>query len=296
MILDTSNITIDEINDDLFLEKKVKVFVLRLDKVHPIISGNKLFKLHYFLNEALMEKKEIITFGGAYSNHLVATAYACNLLQIKTMGIVRGEEPSQLSHTLKQCLAYKMKLKFISREEYDNATKIVDIRNNNPNAIVIPEGGFDSLGSNGAALIYDLIKDENFSHIALAVGTATTLSGLLKKAHQPIIAIPVLKGMIDIVQRIFYLTPKKNTTEELIIWNDYHFGGYAKKTTELIDFINDCWLRYKLPLDFVYTGKAFYGIVDNIKKDFFNPHSKILFIHTGGLQGNLSLPPKTLLF
>jgi 1-aminocyclopropane-1-carboxylate deaminase len=302
MDIDYQNITIDVLQDDLFAQKQVTVSVLRLDKIHPIISGNKLFKLYYFLQQTKEENKTtIITFGGAYSNHLAATAYACALHNIRCIGIVRGQKPAQLSHTLQQCLQNNMQLQFVSREEYDKketAEYLTALQNEYPNSLIIPEGGYDELGSNGAALIKDLIKPNYFTHICLAVGTATTLGGIAQKANssQQIIAIPVLKGMTDIEQRIFHLTKREYTTKQLFIWDDYHFGGYAKKTPELIHFMNECWLKYRLPLDFVYTAKVFYSIVDNIKKDFFKPNSHILFIHTGGLQGNLSLPNNSLLF
>jgi D-cysteine desulfhydrase len=302
MDIDYQNITIDVLEDDLFTQKQITLSVLRLDKIHPIISGNKLFKQYYFLQKAKeLNTTAIITFGGAYSNHLAATAYACKLQNVQCIGIVRGEKPSILSHTLQHCLQNNMQLQFISRAEYDKIKTteyLIELQNKYPNAIIIPEGGFDELGSNGASLIMDLIKPNTYTHICLAVGTATTLSGILQNtnANQQIIAVPVLKGMIDIEQRIYHLTKEKYNKTQFHVWHNYHFGGYAKKTPELINFMNDCWLKYSLPLDFVYTGKAFYSIIDSIKKDFFAPNSTILFIHTGGLQGNLSLPSNTLLF
>jgi 1-aminocyclopropane-1-carboxylate deaminase len=302
MDIDYQNITIDVLEDDLFRQNQITVSVLRLDKIHPIISGNKLFKLHYFLHQAKEQNATtVITFGGAYSNHLAATAYACKLQNIQCIGIVRGETPETLSHTLQHCLQYNMQLQFISRAEYDKKESneyLKALQNKYPNALIIPEGGFDELGSTGASLIIDLIKPNTYTHICLAVGTATTVSGILQKANstQQIIAVPVLKGMADVEQRIYHLSKKKYENTQLQILHNYHFGGYAKKTTELINFMNNCWLKYSLPLDFVYTAKAFYGIIDAIKKGFFLHNSNILFIHTGGLQGNLSLPSNTLLF
>lgn len=300
MAIDTANITIDELHDDLFTKKQITLSVLRLDKIHPIISGNKIFKLHYFLEQAIQQNKNtIITFGGAYSNHLAAAAFACKQQNLKCIGIVRGEKPPVLSHTLQQCIENNMQLHFVSREEYDKKDSVEYLQKlqlQNSNTAIIPEGGYDTLGSNGAVLIWNTIPTNNYTHICLAVGTATTLSGILQKANTKVIAIPVLKGMNDIEQRIYHLTQKKYSANDLIIWDDFHFGGYAKKTNELIDFMNDTWLKYQLPLDFVYTGKAFYGVINKIKNDFYTADSKILFIHTGGLQGNLSLPDGTLLF
>jgi 1-aminocyclopropane-1-carboxylate deaminase len=299
MLIDTKNITIDELKDELFIQKKVRVQVLRLDKIDPIISGNKIFKLHYFLDETTADI--IITFGGAYSNHLAATAKACKDLNKKCIGIVRGEKPNQLSHTLQLCITLGMQLKFISREDYDckeTAEFLDDLKNEFTNPLIIPEGGYNTIGATGAALIMNLIKTKNYTHICTAVGTGTTLAGLLLGATptQEIIGIPVLKNLDDIYERINDLTAAKQKFNNLTIWSQFHFGGYAKKTPELISFINSCWLQHTLPLDFVYTAKAFFGLLQKINEDYFAPNSNILFIHTGGLQGNLSLPANTLLF
>lgn len=300
MLFDTSRADIEELHDDLFTEKQVSVSVLRLDKIHPLVSGNKLFKLHYFLEAAIeSEHKTILTFGGAYSNHLAATAYACKALQLKSIGIVRGEKPKQLSTTLQQCLQDGMQLQFISRQQYaqkDDPVFINSLKASAGACTIIPEGGYHSLGAKGAALIMDLIKDNSYTHICTATGTATTLAGILMaaKPEQIVISIPVLKGMTDNKIRIKHLIEKE--FENLLILNNYHFRGYAKKSDLLINFINQCWLQYRLPLDFVYTAKMFFGIIDSIKNDTFTKGSKILCLHTGGLQGNKSLPSHTLLF
>lgn len=300
MVIDTANITIDKIKDDLLIQKQVTLSVLRLDKIHPIISGNKIFKLHYFLELAKQQNKTtIITFGGAYSNHLAATAYTCKLQNLQCIGIVRGEKPTTLSHTLQHCIANDMQLHFISREEYDKkdtAEYLQKLQQEYNNCVIIPEGGYDTLGSMGASLILDTINTNDYTHICVAVGTATTLIGILQIVNCKVIGIPVLKGMHDIEARIYSLTQKKYNTTKLSIWDNFHFGGYAKKTNDLIDFMNNCWEKHTLPLDFVYTAKAFYGVYDKIKADYFPSTSNILFIHTGGLQGNLSLPTKTLTF
>ncbi|MES2431836.1 MAG: pyridoxal-phosphate dependent enzyme [Bacteroidota bacterium] len=301
MPVDYSNIEIDNIYNEIIGQKNLSLSILRTDKIHPIISGNKLFKLHYFLDEALVSNhKMIITFGGAYSNHLAATAYACKLSKLRCIGIVRGEEPKQLSHTLQQCINEGMQLKFVSRDVYsqkDSSDFIEALKMEFGNAIFVPEGGYSPLGARGASLIMDLIP-QNITHICCAVGTATTISGLLlnKKRHCRIIAIPVLKDMHDIKDRINFLTDAGVNFDSLDILSDYHFGGYAKKTEELIDFMNDLYNLHQLPTDFVYTAKMMYGIFDQIKNDHFPPGSNIMCIHTGGLQGNLSLPDGTLIF
>lgn len=302
MLFDTSNADVEELHDDLFDEKQVSVSVLRLDKIHPLVSGNKLFKLHYFLEEAVNSThKTILTFGGAYSNHLAATAHACSLLHLKSIGIVRGEKPKQLSATLQQCLEDGMQLKFISRGEYakkDDEAFIGDLRSSLCECTIVPEGGFHHLGAKGAALIMDLVKDNNYTHICMATGTATTLAGILMaaKPEQTVLAFPVLKGMTDNKIRVKELTGKEDEFKNLVISGNYHFGGYAKKTDLLIEFMNKCWVQYQVSLDFVYTAKMFFGVTDCIKNSIFSKGSKILCIHTGGLQGNKSLPLNTLLF
>lgn len=301
LLFDTSPCTTDVLQDDLFIAKNVSVAVLRLDKLHAIVSGNKLFKLHYFLQEALSaESRHIITFGGAFSNHLVATAFACRQLSLRCTGIVRGEKPPQPSPTLQQCMELSMQLEFISRNDYtkkDDPAFIASITDT-ANAVIIPEGGFGRQGTAGASLIMDMVDKTGYTHIATAVGTATTLAGLLTKVlpGQTVIGVPALKGMTDIRERIGQLTGNSDLIHSLQMIDTHHFGGYAKYNATLIDFMNDCWLRYRLPLDFVYTGKMLYNITDAIRNDRFAPGSRILCLHTGGLQGNRSLPVNTLLY
>jgi 1-aminocyclopropane-1-carboxylate deaminase/D-cysteine desulfhydrase-like pyridoxal-dependent ACC family enzyme len=302
MLLDISKAVIEELQDELFVQKQVTVSILRLDKIHPVVSGNKLFKLHYFLEEAIAAKQDtIVTFGGAYSNHLAATAYACRMLQFKSIGIVRGEKPEQLSHTLLQCMQHGMQLKFITRQEYakkEDPVFINDLLAEFGNYLIIPEGGHHPMGAKGAALIMDLVKDNSYTHICTPSGTETTLAGLLMSAkqEQTVVSFPVLKGITNNKKRIIQLTGKEDEFKNLLIFADYHFGGYAKKTGILLDFMNLCWQKYQLPLDFVYTGKMFFGVLDSIKKGRFKQGSKILCLHTGGLQGNKSLPLNLLLF
>lgn len=308
MLFDISKVDIEELHDDLFVQKQIKVSVLRLDKIHPVVSGNKLFKLHYFLEEALQSNyRTIISFGGAYSNHLSATAFACRKMQLKSIGIVRGEMPAQLSPTLQQCLDDGMHLKFISRQEYDLKKTAAllpaglggqSLQTEFGECVIIPEGGYHPMGAKGAALIMDLISHKKYTHVCTASGTATTLAGLLMAAgaSQKIISVPVLKGITDTNERLKFLTGKAENFTNLQILSGYHFGGYAKKTEPLIDFMNHCWLQYKLPLDFVYTAKMMFAITDSIKNNYFEKGSEIICLHTGGLQGNKSLPLNSLLF
>jgi len=295
------NAPVEILQDELFCRKKITVKVVRLDKIHPVVSGNKLFKLYYFLQEALQsDHKTILTFGGAYSNHLVATAFACQACGLKSIGIVRGERPEQLSLTLQHCMNFGMQLKFISRELYtkkegDYFTS--GLTTEFGEVIIIPEGGYHPLGAKGAALIGGLLKENNYTHICTATGTATTAAGLLSAADkQKIISVPVLKGMTDIEERINFLCSNNFNKAHFEIWDNYHFGGYAKKTYQLIEFMNYLWQQHHLPTDFVYTAKLFFAVYDKIKNNYFTEGCNILCLHTGGLQGNNSLPAGTLLF
>lgn len=292
------NCTVDTLTE----EKNVTISVLRLDKIHPVVSGNKLFKLHYFIKAALeSDHKTILTFGGAYSNHLVATAFACREAGLKCIGIVRGEMPENLSATLKKCKDFGMQLRFISRDDYQqkSAGYLTDqFKKEIGEFCIVPEGGYHPLGAKGAGLIMDVIESENYSHICTASGTSTTLAGLLlnSKPHQQIISVPVLKGMEDTLQRLALLTGNNFNEKQLAVFHEYHFGGYAKKTPNLINFMNLLWLQFQLPSDFVYTAKLFFAVFDKVRSGYFKSGSHILCLHTGGLQGNVSLPAGTLNF
>lgn len=301
MLFEENELTFNNLSNDLFIERQVTVMMMRLDQINPIVSGNKLFKLHFFLEESLNQNhKPILTFGGAYSNHLVATAYACKLAGIKSIGIVRGERTTNLSQTLKECERYGMQLHFVSRELYK--TKEADLflenlKNKFGSCLIIPEGGYHPKGAAGAAIIMDRLSPKKATHVCSALGTATTLAGLLTKRinNETIIGVPVLKNMNDISERLLFLGVQEQI-DKPVIFNEYHFGGYAKKTSELIQFMNSFYLEYHIPTDFVYTAKMMYGILDKIKAGYFEAGSKIICLHTGGLQGNDSLPAGTLVF
>ena len=299
MYLPLHNITFDILKGKLYTDNNIKVTIARLDKIHADVSGNKLFKLHYFVETCLQTNhKTLLTFGGAYSNHLVATAYLCNLKNIKCVGIVRGEKPIEISHTLSRCIKMGMQLKYISRQDFKNNDEdllrqlIVEFGD----FTIVPEGGYDYEGAKGASLIMDAVNNENYTHICTCVGTATTLAGLLlkKRTHQEIIAVPVIKNMTDINERLQFLkVPEENKP---IIFEGYHFGGYAKYTQELIHFMNGFYNEENIPTDFVYTAKMIYAITEKLKSGYFKNGSNILCIHTGGLQGNKSLKQNALIF
>lgn len=288
-----------QLKDELFYKNNLEIFMLRLDEVHPVISGNKLFKLFYFLKEANeSDHQMIITFGGAYSNHLAATAFACRALNIKCVGIVRGEEANVLSPTLSFCRENKMQLEFNSRASYKNIDDVFleKLKNKYGEYILIPEGGFSIKGKDGASLINQYFSDKDFSHVCLPVGTGITFAGIVDSNENEtgIIGFSALKNLNDIPERFKQL--KVNTLKSYSFLGDYHFGGYAKKTSELISFMNQFYAKNKIPLDFVYTAKMMFGVYDLISKNVFKEGSRILCLHTGGLQGNDSLAKGELVF
>ena len=302
MDISIESISFDNVFNNSFKEKNISLTLARLDKIHEDVSGNKIFKLHYFIEECLVSShKTLLTFGGAFSNHLVATAFLCKQKGVKSIGIVRGEESKILSHTLARCKDLGMNLKFISRQNYNNFDSneedIDALKNSFGDFTMVPEGGYNATGAKGASLIMDVVKPDKFSYICTAVGTATTLAGLLlkKKMDQEIIAIPVIKNMMDITERLNYLGVAA-ADKIPIVFSDYHFGGYAKQTKELISFMNSFYAETQIPTDFVYTAKMMYAIYDKINSGYFADGSNILCIHTGGLQGNKSLPQGTLIF
>jgi 1-aminocyclopropane-1-carboxylate deaminase len=286
------NITTDPVS--LSNKKRIDISVLRLDKIHAVISGNKWFKLKYYIKEAKeRQKKNIITFGGAYSNHIVAMAAACKLNGLVSAGIIRGEEPSVCSPTLMQAKEYGMQLYFISREDYNE--KKVPEELQNEEYYFIPEGGYGKKGAEGAAGILNYTK-KDFTHCCCAVGTGTMMAGLIKVIipGQKVIGISVMKNNPQLEENVQALINKEQKEWQII--HDYHFGGYAKHKPALINFMNEFYRQTNIPSDFVYTGKLFYAINELVKNDFFPSGSKLLLIHSGGLQGNASLDNGTLIF
>jgi 1-aminocyclopropane-1-carboxylate deaminase len=289
LALTPSHITLDNISH---LCKGNEVSILRLDKLHPVISGNKWYKLRYYLEEAIAQhKKGIVTFGGAWSNHILATAAACQLQGLASIGIIRGEEPADWSSTLLQAKELGMQFIFISREEYRDK-KLPD--NISGDYYVVNEGGYGKTGAKGAADIIDGYNN-NFTHYCCAVGTGTMIAGLINAApEQKITGISVMKNNRQLPELIQTLVQSRDTEWEVL--HDYHFGGYAKYEPRLLQFMNDFYRNTGIPSDFVYTGKLFYAVNDLIEKNYFPANSKILVVHSGGLQGNASLHKGTLMF
>ena len=292
--LTPDHISLDNISR--FFNNGIEVHVLRLDKLHPVISGNKWFKLRYYLEEARSQHKTgIITFGGAWSNHILATAAACQLNGLRSIGIIRGEEPASLSYTLKQATEMGMQLVFISREAYRNKQLPADLITKDD--YLVNEGGYGEPGARGAATILDQYKD-HFTHYCCACGTGTMMAGLINAVNgQPVTGISVMKNNRQLEELVLTLVVKeKQQPRAWQLLHDYHFGGYAKYEPPLLQFMNEFYGQTGIPSDFVYTGKLFFAINDLFQKDYFPAGSKILLIHSGGLQGNASLHKGTLMF
>lgn len=293
------HISAEEVYWPLFAEKNIRVDALRLDKIHPVISGNKFFKLKYHLQHARENGyKGILTFGGAWSNHLVAAACAARLNQLSSIGMVRGEKPVQLAETLKQAAAYGMQLNFLSRHKYhqkENPEFLQTLQKNYPGYYIIPEGGGGERGIQGASEIMNLVQKKDYTHIACAIGTGAMYCGILRNTlpGQNMLGIPVLKGFTELNNHLSAYIGK-DRQQDCHFFHDYHFGGYARYPAALIEFMNAFYAATSIPTDFVYTAKLFYAISHLAQKDFFATGSRILVIHSGGLQGNSSLKKGTL--
>jgi D-cysteine desulfhydrase len=282
------------------LQHGYSIDVLRLDKIHATISGNKWFKLRYSLERALKKNcKGIITAGGAHSNHILATACACYELGLESIGIIRGERSTTPSCTLEKAHAFNMRLEFLSRLTFRDAEKLRSFAlENYPQYYFIEEGGKNEEGIRGAQEIPGLVPANHYDYYCCALGTGTMMAGIIRASQkkQQVIGISSLK--IDPAQSIFnnFFDVAANGKKNYSVLYNYHFGGYAKYTAELISFMNELYSMYSIPTDFVYTAKLFYAMCDMVKKSYFDTNSRILVIHSGGLQGNCSFPSGTLLF
>lgn len=284
-----------ELEHPALLQKNCKAAVLRLDQLHPIVSGNKWFKLRFYLKEALqLQKKRVVTYGGAWSNHLLATAAACQALGLNAMGLIRGERPPILSDTLQQAASLGMELFFLSREEYRQ--KNIPAPWLAESDYLINEGGAGALGVQGAATLLDSVEKENYSHILCAAGTGTTMAGIINAASQAcnIVGIPVLNDLRTIEQTLLRFVQPRSAPWQLL--PNYAWGGYAKHPAPLLSFMNTLYAQTTIPTDIVYTSKLFYACLDLIENNFFGAGSRLLIIHSGGLQGNRSLPSGTFCF
>jgi 1-aminocyclopropane-1-carboxylate deaminase len=294
--MNINNIYIQDISE--LSSNTLNINILRADVIDPVVSGNKWFKLQFYVKDAIAAgKTTLATFGGPYSNHIVATSKYGASMGLKTVGFIRGEKPVTLSATLNDAIQNGMTLHFVSREDFLDPKKIIS-QNQDPSWAWIPEGGYGIKGAEGASTLLTIKDTDSFDTIICAVGTGTMMAGIIKAAalHQKIIGIPVLKNNVSIDAEIKALLTPEESKKNFEINHDYHFGGYAKHTPTLINFMNNCYTQMELPLDFVYTAKLIYAVQDLASKGKFAPTSKILLIHSGGLQGNLSFKKGTLLF
>ncbi len=283
-----------------YSSRQYQVSILRLDQIHPIVSGNKWYKLRFYIQEAIDKKaSSIVSFGGPYSNHLVALAYAAKENNFKSMGYVRANKNEPITPSLAEAIGYGMQLEFIGRTHFQSIKNEL-IQNNITEASAsiyfIDEGGYGTLGAKGAATILSSSATSVFDYIIAAVGTGTMLAGIINAAepHQKIIGIPVLKNEISLEAEINALVTQQPIDWKLL--HQFHQGGYAKINPRLIEFMNELWTLEKIPTDIVYTGKLLLAVKELILRNYFEANSKILMIHSGGLQGNRSLPKDALLF
>jgi 1-aminocyclopropane-1-carboxylate deaminase/D-cysteine desulfhydrase-like pyridoxal-dependent ACC family enzyme len=286
---------LQKLNIPLFKDLGIDLFVKRDDLLHPEISGNKWRKLKYNLFELeKSDKSGFITFGGAYSNHLHAVAAAGKEFDFATVGIVRGEKPAVLSPTLQNCLELGMNLVFVSRVEYrlkEKSNLIAEIIRSHSDLILLPEGGANQFALKGCAEIIDEIAVP-FDYLCLACGTGATMAGILlsNKNDFQTIGFPVLKGgdfIVDEIRELLSTTNHKPSNFELK--TDYHFGGYAKHTNELLEFIREFEVQTAVEIEQVYTGKMLFGVFDLAQNGYFKSGDQIIALHTGGLQGKTTL-------
>jgi 1-aminocyclopropane-1-carboxylate deaminase/D-cysteine desulfhydrase-like pyridoxal-dependent ACC family enzyme len=271
-----------------------KVAVLRLDLMHPHIQGNKWFKLRYNLEQARAEGKHtLLTFGGAYSNHLRATAAAGHHFGFRTIGYVRGEEHLPLNPALQFMQQMGMELRYLNRSDYRSIHQQQDMRRwlqayfpdeNFDDCYILPEGGTNALAVKGCAEIWQYVP-ETFDYVLCACGTGCTLAGLaIGNPHIKALGISVLKGsfLSDAVQKLLAATQEDYVNHWEVI-EGYHFGGYARTAPALDNFIMDFTHRHQIPIEPVYTGKLFYAVADLLQKKYFMGGSKVLVLHTGGV-------------
>jgi 1-aminocyclopropane-1-carboxylate deaminase len=296
-----SRINLNEIEWQLADGSSFHFTIARLDELHPVVSGNKYFKLKYNLQKTIAEGKTgIITMGGAYSNHLAATAFACNEKGLKSIGLIRGEIQQPLNGTLQFCKEMKMQLITVNRNEYNRQSKPVEkILTENEDYYFVPEGGDNEEGIKGCKEILSLIDHaDSFSHIFCCIGTGTTFKGISAsaKANQTIMGIPVLKIREQekkaFIQKHTYI---KSIAENIVLF-DFAGNGYARHNQQQLNFMNLFYNKTGIPTDIVYTGKLMQAVITLAQQKYFKINSKVLVIHSGGLQGNNSLKQDELCF
>ena len=274
------NQDIKEITNSMLKSKKVKLLIQSEDLNNPDCMGNKWWKLRFNLMEAVRQNQRIIlTFGGAFSNHIAATALACNKLGLKSIGIIRGDFTANLNPTLLRAKEEGMQLQFVDRETYRNKFNI-DWKSIYGDFYLIPEGGTNELAVKSCE---EMVSFKDFDIVCVPVGTGGTFSGVIRglKTSQFALGFSALKGGDFLTAEVKKYVNTSNWSIQL----DYHFGGYAKVSQQLVTFMNEFKRDFSIQLEPIYTAKMFYGIFDMIKNNYFPPNSTIIAIHTGGLQG-----------
>lgn len=283
MIIPETQIPIIEIP----YSEKVRLFIKREDLIHPKISGNKFWKLFYGINQYLksnVENSIIITFGGAFSNHIAAVSAVGKEFNIPTLGIIRGEELQeswQENPTLNFANSNGMQFNFVTRNEYKNKEVLEEkFRQHYPQALIIPEGGSNDFAVKGIKMMLNS-DTKDFDYLCIAVGTGGSVAGISKfsEDNQKVLGFKVVKDS-SLENKVFEWSKKKN-----VDFFDASYGGYGKINDKIVEFINDFKLKFKIPLDPIYTGKMMKHVFEMIDEDFFPENSKILCFHTGGLQG-----------
>jgi len=285
------SISTQKINYPLWEKRGIEVWIKRLDQVHPLASGNKFFKLKYNLEKAISENHDtILTFGGAYSNHIYATAAASKSLGLHSIGIIRGEETLPLNPTLASAKDNGMTIHYIAREAYRKKTEpefILSLKEKFGTFYAIPEGGSNAEAIKGT---YEILeeKDSEFTHITCSIGSGGTFAGLASamEGHQTLLGFSSLKG--DFIHEEIKGLIKRHQVipkGKYEVLDQFHFGGYGKVNADLIAFVQWFYKIFGIVLEPVYTGKMMYGLFELIKNETIQNASKILIIHTGGLQG-----------
>jgi 1-aminocyclopropane-1-carboxylate deaminase/D-cysteine desulfhydrase-like pyridoxal-dependent ACC family enzyme len=289
--LATPRLRIQPLDSPLLRGRGIQIDILRADEVHPLISGNKWFKLKYNLLRAAEQRLDrLLSFGGAYSNHIYALAAAGRAYGFRTIGVIRGEKPEPLNATLGFAEAQGMQLHFVSREAYRHkheAAFLQELQAAYGSCFIIPEGGSNELAVQGCREMIE--NPEDYDCIACCVGTGGTLAGILEKTRNraQVLGFSALKGGDFLYEEVNRLTRacSGHTYDNYRIITDYHFGGYARAKPELVRFINDFRQMHQLQLDPIYTGKMMYGLLDRVGQELFSRGSRILAVHSGGLQG-----------
>jgi len=277
---------IQQLSDPVFVNAGIGVFVKREDINHPTVSGNKWWKLKYNVEEAIAQSRHtLLTFGGAYSNHIYATAAAAQVAGLRSIGIIRGEEIKPLNETLSFASAAGMQLYYLSRDTYrrkDEPAFINELTERFGRCHIIPEGGSNELGVAGVAAFAETLPSD-FDFIICPVGTGATLAGLIRgrAGKGTLIGVPVLKGGDAWIKEVEAFQPQYANWR---LFGDYHFGGYAKSTPQLEMSIRAFAERHGIPTEHIYSAKMFFALYDLAAKGFFKPGANVLALHTGGIR------------